>query len=62
MLVVDELLDELAGSSCSPSWILGPSKICVATREEYKTIFGTQNGMFELLVMPFRLTNAPTTF
>ena len=28
----------------------------------HKTVFRTHHGHFEFLVMPFRLTNAPTTF
>ena len=29
---------------------------------EFKTAFETRYGLFEYLVMPFRLTNAPTQF
>ena len=34
----------------------------IADGEEWKTTFRTHYGSFELLVIPFGLTNTPTTF
>ena len=36
--------------------------VCIAEGEEWKTAFCTHYGSFEWPVMPFRLTNAPSTF
>ena len=52
MPLVDEILDELAGTF----------EFRMKKGEEHKTAFKTHHGHFEFRVMPFRLTNAPATF
>ena len=38
------------------------NNICMAEEEEYKTAFRTRLGLYEYLVMPFGLSNAPSSF
>ena len=40
----------------------GYHQIAVKIADIPKTAFGTQQGHFEFLVMPFGVTNAPATF
>ena len=64
LLLISKTLDCLAGSKMLTKLDLKDAyhRIRIRHGDGWKTVFRTRHGHFKYLVIPFKLTNAPTTF